>query len=71
MGPVVAGSLAALGSRLDRPRVKEGGGRFLLAAFGQAEDAAEVVGHLLEDARVQPAAGLVVNGVPGGKSLGR
>ena len=68
---VVAGPAAALGGGLDRAAVEDRGGRLGVAAGGEPEDGAEVVDDGLEAAGGEPAAGLLVDRLPGGEVLGQ
>ena len=68
---VVAGPPAALGGGPQRAAVEDRGGRLGVAAVGEPEDGAEVVDDGLEAAGGEPAAGLLVDGLPGGEVLGQ
>ena len=68
---VVAGPTTALGGRLHRAAIEDGGGWLGLLAGGKAEDGAEVVDDGLEAAGGHPAAALLVDHLPGGEVLGQ
>jgi hypothetical protein len=59
--PVVSGPPAALGGRLHRAAVEDGGLGLGVPAGGEAENGAEVVDDGLEAAGGQPAAGLLID----------
>ena len=68
---VVAGPAAALGGGLHRAAVEDRGRRLGVAAGGEPEDGAEVVDDRLEAAGGEPAAGLLVDHLPGGEVVGQ
>jgi hypothetical protein len=62
--PVVPGSVAALGQAQERAAVDDDGGGLLLAADRDPEDLPEVMDHVIEDAGLDPALHLLVDGRP-------
>src|SRR5262245_38415878 len=65
------GAPAALGRRLDGAAVEDGSRRLGVAALGESEDGMEVVDDGLEAAGGEPAAGLLVDHLPGGEVGGQ
>ena len=65
--PVVAGPSATLGCRWQRPAVQDRRRGLAGAALGQAQQHAQIVDDGFEDAGIQPAARLLVDGLPAGE----
>ena len=62
--PVVTGPRPALGRRLQRAAVQNGGPRLARAAGVQAQEQAQVGDDRLKDADIEPASGLCIDDVP-------
>jgi hypothetical protein len=62
--PVPGSSIAAFGRALQRPAVKDHSAKLLCTRLAVADQRAEIGDASLEDAGVDPAAGLLVDGLP-------
>ena len=71
LGPVEPRPTATLGRRPERAAVEDRGRGLGVSVVEKADDRPEVVGDRLEDARLEPASGLLIHGGPGGKIMGQ
>lgn len=62
--PIVAGSMVAFGTRLQRVLVKDGGGALFLSSLHQAQHGSQVVNHRFEHSCFQQPQGLLIDRLP-------